>query len=69
MDTTRRGTMTAAIAAATAGLPRIAAAQAREVIIGTWGGDYGNLLQENIDRPLAVIRCASEWQRPHVAAT
>ncbi len=54
MDTTRRGTMAAAIAAATAGLPRISAAQAREVIIGTWGGDYGNLLQENIDRPLAV---------------
>lgn len=54
MNTTRRGTMAAAIAAATAGLPRISAAQAREVVIGTWGGDYGNLLQENIDRPLAV---------------
>ncbi len=54
MDTTRRGAMAAAIAAATAGLPRPGFAQAREVIVGTWGGDYGNLLQENIDRPLAA---------------
>ncbi|HYF06475.1 MAG TPA: extracellular solute-binding protein, partial [Acetobacteraceae bacterium] len=44
----------AAVAAATAGLPRPSLAQARgEVIVGTWGGDYGNLLQEHIDRPLA----------------
>jgi len=54
MDLTRRGTMAAAIAAATAGLPRPSFAQAREVIVGTWGGDYGNLLQEHIDRPLAA---------------
>jgi len=30
------------------------ATAAGQVIVGTWGGDYGNLLQEHIDRPLAA---------------
>ena len=54
MDMTRRGAIAAVLASSTAGLPRPGFAQAREVIVGTWGGDYGNLLQENIDRPLAT---------------
>ncbi|TDR90200.1 extracellular solute-binding protein [Enterovirga rhinocerotis] len=40
----------AAIAAGAFGGP--AAAQASEVVVGTWGGDYGALLQSEIDQPL-----------------
>ena len=33
--------------------PRLAAAQAGgQVVVGTWGGDYANLLRANIDEPL-----------------
>ncbi len=39
-----------AAALATAGLP--AGAQSSEVVVGTWGGDYGGLLQSTIDVPL-----------------
>jgi putative spermidine/putrescine transport system substrate-binding protein len=50
---TRRAGFGAAIAAAaTAGLPRIGAAQSAPVIVGTWGGDYGELLQQTIDNPI-----------------
>jgi putative spermidine/putrescine transport system substrate-binding protein len=35
------------------GLPRMAQAQSAEVVVGTWGGDYGALLQSEIDEPLA----------------
>jgi putative spermidine/putrescine transport system substrate-binding protein len=42
----------AAIAAASAGLPNPGLAQARQVVVGTWGGDYGELLRQNIDVPL-----------------
>ncbi len=43
---------TALAAALTAGLPGIAPAQAGQVVVGTWGGDYGELLAANIDQPL-----------------
>lgn len=40
----------AALGAAT--LPRPARAQSTEIVVGTWGGDYGALLQSEIDEPL-----------------
>jgi putative spermidine/putrescine transport system substrate-binding protein len=43
---------TALAAALTAGLPGFARAQPAQVVVGTWGGDYGDLLAANIDRPL-----------------
>jgi putative spermidine/putrescine transport system substrate-binding protein len=49
MNLTRRSTLAAAL---TAGLPGLAGAQAAPVIVGTWGGDYGELLASNIDVPL-----------------
>lgn len=55
MTTSRRRTLAAgaALAAASAGLPGTAArAQAKQVVVGTWGGDYGELLRQNIDAPL-----------------
>ena len=55
MTISRRGTLAAgaaALAAASAGLPDIARAQAKQVVVGTWGGDYGELLRQNIDAPL-----------------
>ncbi len=52
MIISRRGALGAVMASATAGLPRISAAQANQVIVGTWGGDYGELLASNIDQPL-----------------
>ncbi len=42
----------AALASITAGLPGIARAQGKQVVVGTWGGDYGELLRANIDQPL-----------------
>ncbi len=54
MTTSRRRTLAAgaAFAAASAGLPGSARAQAKQVVVGTWGGDYGELLRQNIDAPL-----------------
>ena len=53
MNPTRRATLAGgALAAAMAGLPRPARAQARQAVVGTWGGDYGELLRQNIDVPL-----------------
>ncbi len=55
MTTSRRRTLAAgaAFAAASAGpLPGTARAQAKQVVVGTWGGDYGELLRQNIDAPL-----------------
>jgi putative spermidine/putrescine transport system substrate-binding protein len=43
---------TALAAALTAGLPGVSRAQSGQVVVGTWGGDYGDLLAANIDRPL-----------------
>ncbi len=47
---TRRGFIGAASAAVL--LPRMARAQSAQVVVGTWGGDYGDLLRESIDGPL-----------------
>ncbi len=53
MSITRRATLAgAAFAAAAAGLPGLGRAQGRQVVVGTWGGDYGELLRQNIDLPL-----------------
>jgi putative spermidine/putrescine transport system substrate-binding protein len=41
----------AAMAAYTAGLPR-AFAQSGQAIVGTWGGDYGQLLSDLVDKPI-----------------
>lgn len=57
MTMTRRAALTgtaAAFASITAGLPGLARAQSKQVIVGTWGGDYGELLRLNIDQPLVV---------------
>ncbi|GJD48943.1 hypothetical protein OPKNFCMD_1669 [Methylobacterium crusticola] len=40
----------AALALSGRGLP--ARAEGASVVVGTWGGDYGALLQQNIDQPL-----------------
>lgn len=56
MTHTRRKALAAAVAAGTAGLPGLTRAQERQVVIGTWGGDYGELLQQTIDRPLMQPR-------------
>ncbi|MXP62091.1 extracellular solute-binding protein [Roseomonas sp. M0104] len=42
----------ATLSALTAGLPGLARAADGRVVVGTWGGDYGNLLRQNIDEPL-----------------
>ncbi|MFD1109622.1 extracellular solute-binding protein [Pseudoroseomonas ludipueritiae] len=53
MIISRRATLSgAAIAAAAAGLPGLARAQSKQAVVGTWGGDYGELLRQNIDVPL-----------------
>ncbi|MCQ4161663.1 ABC transporter substrate-binding protein [Roseomonas sp. GC11] len=55
MNITRRATLAgagAAFASITAGLPGLARAQGRQVVVGTWGGDYGELLRAHIDQPL-----------------
>ena len=50
MRLTRRSTLAAAL---TAGLPGFAEAQSPgQVVVGTWGGDYGDLLASNIDKPI-----------------
>lgn len=47
MTITRRGLIGAALAA-----PAIARAQGSQVVVGTWGGDYAELLAANISQPL-----------------
>jgi putative spermidine/putrescine transport system substrate-binding protein len=50
MMLTRRSALAATL---TAGLPGFVAAQGSgQVVVGTWGGDYGDLLASNIDKPL-----------------
>ncbi|MGC2778475.1 MAG: extracellular solute-binding protein [Bradyrhizobium sp.] len=49
---TRRGFLGAASAAAL--LPCIASAQDRQVTVGTWGGDFGDLLRESVD--IAIMK-------------
>ncbi|WP_207415319.1 extracellular solute-binding protein [Roseomonas haemaphysalidis] len=53
MIVTRRTALAgAAFAAASAGLPSLARAQSKQAVVGTWGGDYGELLRQHIDVPL-----------------
>ena len=55
MSLTRRNTLmgAGALAAYAAGLPGLAEAQGGgQVVVGTWGGDYGELLRQMIDQPL-----------------
>lgn len=47
---TRREFLGAASAAAL--LPRMARAQGSQLVVATWGGDYGDLMRENVDLPL-----------------
>jgi putative spermidine/putrescine transport system substrate-binding protein len=47
MTPTRRALLGAVLAA-----PSLGRAQAAQVVVGTWGGDYGDLLAANIDKPL-----------------
>jgi putative spermidine/putrescine transport system substrate-binding protein len=47
IDFTRRDLIRSAAAAAL--LPSTALAQAPQVVVGTWGGDYGDLLREGVD--------------------
>lgn len=56
MTISRRTVLTtgaAALAAYTAGLPGVHA-QSNQVIVGTWGGDYGALLGSEIDKPIVA---------------
>lgn len=50
LDLSRRALLAGAVAAPFA--PRPARATGR-FVVGTWGGDYAELLAQNIDRPLA----------------
>jgi putative spermidine/putrescine transport system substrate-binding protein len=50
---TRRNALVGSAAVALAGGASLPArAQASSIVVGTWGGDYGALLQQNIDAPL-----------------
>ena len=49
----RRRDLALAVAALTAGAPRLPRAQGAQVVVGTWGGDYGEILQQGLDSPLA----------------
>lgn len=50
--TRRRAIAGAGAAAGAAMLPRPGRAQSTGLVVGTWGGDYGALLQSMIDEPL-----------------
>lgn len=53
MTLTRRTTLAGGAALTLAGAASPGAmAQATSIVVGTWGGDYGALLQQNIDEPL-----------------
>ncbi len=49
---TRRGFIGAASAVAL--MPRMARAESSQIIVGTWGGDYGDLLRESVD--MAIMK-------------
>lgn len=34
--------------------PSLVRAQGKRVVVGTWGGDYGRLLNENIEQPILI---------------
>lgn len=45
----------AAAGAATIGMPNIARAASKgTIVVGTWGGDYARLLNQNIEKPLLI---------------
>ncbi|MEJ8850072.1 ABC transporter substrate-binding protein [Variovorax rhizosphaerae] len=46
----------APLASALYGLPRIARAEEKQVIVGTYGGDYGELLRLNVDSSVASTK-------------
>lgn len=43
-----------AVGAAALGAPGLVRAQAGEVVVGTWGGDYAKLLNKNIEQPFLI---------------
>jgi len=49
----KRRDLAAAIAALTAGAPRSTLAQGAQVVVGTWGGDYGEILRQAVDDQVA----------------
>ncbi|WP_376743821.1 PotD/PotF family extracellular solute-binding protein [Ensifer canadensis] len=55
MNISRRAVLSgasAALAANAFALPGLARAQSQQVIVGLWGGDYGDLMQKLVDQPL-----------------
>jgi putative spermidine/putrescine transport system substrate-binding protein len=48
----RRGLLTSAAAFAAASIAARDASAAERCVVGTWGGDYANLLRQNIDDPI-----------------
>jgi putative spermidine/putrescine transport system substrate-binding protein len=52
MMITRRNALAGAAALTMAGRSLPAHSEASSIVVGTWGGDYGALLQQNIDMPL-----------------
>ena len=55
MNISRRGalaTAAATMASFGAGLPRLAQASDSSLVVGTWGGDYAELLRQMIDEPI-----------------
>lgn len=53
MNVTRRTTLLgSATALAATGLSRPGLAETKQIVVGTWGGDYGSLLRSTIDEPL-----------------
>jgi putative spermidine/putrescine transport system substrate-binding protein len=52
MMITRRNALAGAAALTIAGRSLPARSEASSIVVGTWGGDYGALLQQNIDVPL-----------------
>ena len=52
LQPTRRKVLTGMAAAGAAGLLPRPSRAAGKVIVGTWGGDYQNLLQEHVAAPI-----------------
>ncbi|MBI1778012.1 MAG: extracellular solute-binding protein [Proteobacteria bacterium] len=63
---TRRHAMIGGLALAGAGaLGRAAAAEDKRIVLGTWGGDYSQLITKNIDTPFLTSR---GWEVVHAEA-
>ena len=52
MTPSRRNVLTGGTALALAGGQALPARADTSIVVGTWGGDYGSLLQQNVDVPL-----------------